>query len=195
VPDDERDSLAGNPDLDAAGAAMREEWRAEEEFYGREAHAQWEHGRRMADVWTELMHRGDTVAIALERVTFTGVIVAVGDDLASLRTPAGRVDVHRALPARNAADRHALLPAPFVLRVVERAKSGGMRQPRPMSFRARLLELESDGGDVVVGCGLIPDELLGRITVGRDQLHVRGRDDTETYVPLAWVSYVRPHRP
>ncbi|MFN8037535.1 MAG: hypothetical protein U0V73_16570 [Acidimicrobiia bacterium] len=187
----EEPGFAAHPDLAAAGAAMRAEWREDEELYAAEALAQWQHGRRLADVFTELMHRGDTVAITLAHWTFTGVVVGTGDDLVTLRTGAGRVDVHTALPARVAGDRHALVPAPVVVRVVERATAGGIRQPERLTFRARLHELVTDRAPLALGCASTADELRGLVTVGRDHVHVRGDDGAETYLPLAWVSWVR----
>lgn len=193
--DDELGPLTENPDLSASGAAMREEWRADEEMYAHEARTQWEHGRRLVDIFTELMHRGDVVAIAVDRASFTGTVIAVGDDLVSLHTPSGRVDLRTALPSRVASDRHALVPAPMLVRVVERAKAGGTRPAGPSSFRARLHELEMDGAELVVGCPIASEELRGALVLGRDHLRVRDGAGGETYVPLAWVSYVMPWRP
>lgn len=195
MPDDELAGFGGDPDLSGAGASLREEWRAEEEEYGRAAAAQWTHRRRLVDVATELMHRGDTVAITTAGATFTGTVTYVAEDLVTLRTPAGRVDVHAALPTTVGRDR-ALLPAPLVIRVVERARAGGLRPgPGVESFRARLHEYEADGREVVVGSSLVTEELRGLITLGRDHVHVRSRDGAETYLPTAWIAYVMPWRP
>jgi hypothetical protein len=82
------------------------------------------------------------------------------------------------------------LPAPVMLRVLERARSGGRAGAGPDSFRACLLEHETDAVEVVVGSLLLEDELRGTLTVGRDQLRVCDREGGEAYAPLAWVSWV-----
>lgn len=195
MPHDELPRFADDPDLSGTGAAMRAEWRADEEEYGRAALAQWGHQRRLTDITTELMHRGDTVAVTVVGATFTGTITYVGDDLVTVRTPVGRVDVHTALPVAVAGDRRALAPAPLVLRVVERAKAGGVRPGNETSgFRARLHEYEADATELVIGSALVPDEVRGVVTLGRDHVHVRGRDGAETYLPIAWIAYVMPWR-
>ncbi|MGQ0805151.1 MAG: hypothetical protein ACT4PI_14975 [Actinomycetota bacterium] len=188
-----RDPLeAGGPDLAATAGRLRDEWRAEEEEWSRAAAAQWTHGRRLVEIARELMHRGDGVAVTAARATFTGEVTHVGVDLLRVRTAGGSVDVHLAvLTAGGGGGRHVRLPAPVVLRVVERARSGGRRAGAGAdSFRACLLEHEADAADVVVGTSLLEDDLRGTLAVGRDQLRVCDRDGGETYVPLAWVSWV-----
>ncbi|MGI8797026.1 MAG: hypothetical protein ACR2IR_10685 [Acidimicrobiia bacterium] len=192
-----RDPLdAGGPDLAATAGRLRDEWRAEEEEWSRAAATQWAHGRRLVDIARELMHRGDAVAVTSGRATFTGVVTHVGADLLRLRTAAGSVDVHlAALTAGGDGGRHVRLPAPVLLRVVERARSGGRRAGGGAdSFRACLLEHETEAVEVVVGSLLLDDELRGTVTVGRDQLRVCDRDGGEVYLPLAWVSWVMPWR-
>jgi hypothetical protein len=81
-----------------------------------------------------------------------------------------------------------------VLRVLERARSGGRAGAGPDTFRAGLLEYESDAIEVVVGSLLLEDELRGTLTVGRDQLRVCDREGGEAYLPLSWVSWVAPRR-
>ena len=99
-------------------------------------------------------------------------------------TPAGRVDV--ALYTASGA-------LPLVVRVVERARRGGRRaQPGAQTFRARLLEYDSDEVDALIGSALLRDDLRGRLTVGRDHIVVRGSDGRETYLPLTWIAWVRP---
>jgi len=167
---------------------MSEDWRVEEEEYTRAAAEQWAHGRGLVDVARELMHRGDTVAVAVGGHTFAGLLVHVGDDLLTVRTPSGPVDVHLAL-ARAGADMR--VPAPLVIRVVERARAGGRAGGGPATFRARLLEHETDRVEVVMGSLPIGEELRGTLTVGRDHVRLCDRDGRETLVPLAWVSWVR----
>jgi len=187
---------AGGPDLGAAAGSMREAWRVEEEEWSRAAAAQWAHGRTLVDIARELMHRGDTVAVTAGGATFTGEVTDVGLDVLRLRTAAGPVDVQLgAVTTGSGEHRHVRLPAPVVLRVIARARSGGRRAGGgPETFRARLLEHEADAAEVVIGSTLLGEELWGMLTVGRDQLLVSDRDGSETYLPLAWISWVRRAR-
>jgi hypothetical protein len=183
------DTLYRHPDLALAGAAMRAEWREEEEEWMRAAAQHWAHGRSVHDVARDLMHRGDTVeAVAAGRV-FTGPIDFVGDDFVELRTPQGRVDVRTML-----ADGRGETMAPVVLRVVDKARSGGHRGvPGAPTLRARLLEREASARPAVIGSVLLPDEIRGHVGVGRDHVTVRG-DGPDTVVPLTWVSWVTTSR-
>lgn len=182
----------GDADLGGAAASMREAWRADEEEWSRAAAAQWAHGRSLVDIARELMHRGDTVAVATGDATFTGEVTDVGVDVMRLRTGRGPVDVALALVTSGSGERRTVrLPAPVVVRVVARARSGGRRASGALStFRARLLEHEADGAEVALGSVLLGEQLSGTVTVGHDQVHVRDRDGGETYVPLAWISWV-----
>ncbi len=161
-----------------SAAAVRAEWRADEEEWSRAALEHWEHGRSLADVARDCMHRGDAVTVAIGSVAWSGVIAGVGTDVARLDVPAGPVDV------RLAAE------APFVLRV-----RSGSRRPAPTgppvttvtSFTARLREL--DGTEVCIGTS--GEVLEGRLRVGRDQLRLTG-DGGCVYVPAGSVWWVRP---
>jgi hypothetical protein len=111
------------------------------------------------------------------------VVAAVGRDYVQVATPPGRVDV-RVLTAAGA--------LPVVVRVVERARRGGRRGDLgALTFRARLLEYEANEVDALIGSALLRDDVRGRLTVGRDHVVVRGRDRSETYLPLAWIGWVR----
>ncbi len=122
--DDSVTQLFRHPDLAGAGAALRAEWREEEEEWMRAAAQHWAHGRDIHDVTRDLMHRGDTVeAIAAGR-SFTGLVTFVGDDVMEVRTATGRVDVRLTVGDRRGP------VAPLVLRVIEKARSGGGR-PAP----------------------------------------------------------------
>ncbi len=184
---------AGSPDLGAAAGSMREAWRADEEEWSRAAAAQWAHGRNLVDVARELMHRGDTVAVTAGDATFTGEVTDVGIDVLRLRTAAGSVDVQLVSLTTGTAERRLpRLPAPVVLRVVARARSGGRSAGGgPETFRARLLQHESDAVEVLIGSALLREDLRGALTVGRDQVRICDRDGGETYLPLAWISWVR----
>jgi hypothetical protein len=181
--DDPFDGLSGDPELESAAGAAREERRVEEEEYARAAARQWARHRDLLDVARELQHRGDTVAIDVGEMSFRGVVAVVGRDYLQLATPAGRVDVP-VLTGSGA--------LPLVVRVVERARRGGRRaKPGAQTFRARLLEYDADEVDMLIGSVLLRDDLRGRLTVGRDHVVVRGRDGDETYLPLAWIAWVR----
>lgn len=172
------DELPNDPELTVAASALREEWRLEEEEYTRAAEQHWAHSRTLRDVVRELMHRGDVIAIEVGHTTFSGTIVAVGDDYLQLLTPTGPVDVR-------------LDGVPLVVRVIERAQAGGCRaEPGSRSFRARLLEHEMTDGEITVGSSAGRDELSGTIVVGRDQVRVSGGTG-ETYLPIAGIAWVR----
>jgi hypothetical protein len=186
---------AGGPELGAATGSMREAWRTEEEEWSRAAAAQWAHGRSLVDVARELMHRGDTVSVTAGGAVFTGAVTDVGVDVMRVHTAAGAVDVQLAAVTTGSGEqRHIRLPAPVVLRVVERARSGGRSSGGGGTFRARLLEHEADGIELAVGSALLGDDLYGTVTVGRDQVRVCDRDGGETYLPIAWISWVRRRR-
>jgi hypothetical protein len=179
-PDELPDDLAG--DLSGTAAAMREEWRADEEDLGRDAAEAWAHGRTLVDELVGRMHRGDTLAFDVAGHTFIGPVTYVGADYASVITAGGPVDV-RTMTAG--------IPAPLVVRVVARARSGGLRpEPASPSLRARLYELEMEGAPVVVGSTLLGDEVAGDLRVAADHVAVT-TSITETMVPIAWVAYVR----
>jgi hypothetical protein len=177
------DDLARDPQLESAAGAAREERRAEEEEYARAAARQWARHRDLLDVARELQHRGDTVAFDVGETSFRGVVAAVGRDYVQVATPAGRVDV----PVYTASG-----ALPLVVRVVERARRGGRRaEPGAQTFRARLLEYDTEEVDALIGSALLRDELRGRLTVGRDHVVIRGADGREAYLPLAWIAWVR----
>jgi hypothetical protein len=157
-------------------AAVRAEWRAEEEHWSRAALERWEHGRGLDDVLRDCMRRGDVVTCAFATVTWTGGVVAIGVDVARLATGAAEVDV------RLAAD------APFVLRVRAGTTHRSLDEGTLTSFRARLREL--DGTAVSIGTAAGP--LEGRLRIGRDQVRLTDRDGGAAYVPAASLWWVRP---
>jgi hypothetical protein len=164
-----------------AAAAARAAWRADEEEWTRAAAEQWHHGRTLVDVLREHLHRGDTVALTIGTTTVTGTLGAVGEDLVSMVTPDGRADT------RVAGD------APILLRVVERAPSGGTRGWPVSTFRARLLEIEASGMEVEI-VTQIGDVVRGELHMARDHLSVR-TDDGVGSVALAAVAWVRVPAP
>jgi hypothetical protein len=168
-------------ELRAAGAAVRAEWRADEEEWTRAALEAWEHERTLVDIARECMHRGDTIAIAVSGHAFTGAVVAVGDDVVRVATVSGSVDVNLDVDGG------------FMLRSVVAANAGGTRGDNTVAtFRARLLELERRHQRVEVGVVMRADTMVGVLRVGRGQVSVEARDRGRTYVPVRAVGWVRP---
>ena len=167
------------PDLGAAGAAMREEWRAEQESVTHDAAEQWRHSRTLLDLARDLMHRGDPVVVGAGGHRFAGVIVEVARDRIAL--------FDEAHDAR--ADVQVVESIPLSLTVVERARSGGRSGAQFASFRARLLELE--GRAVTLSTTLGPDRVTGTLGVGIDVVMVTTAVG-ETFVPLSTVVAVAP---
>jgi hypothetical protein len=183
------ETLFRHPDLAPTGAAMRAEWRDEEEEWMRAAAQHWAHGRSLHDVARDFMHRGDTIEAVAAGRSFTGRVDFVGDDFVELRTPTRRVEVRTVF-----ADGRGDALAPLVLRVVEKARAGGHRGvPGASTMRARLLEREAGARPAVLGSMLLADEVRGHVGVGRDHVTVRS-DGPDTVVPLAWVSWVTSAR-
>jgi hypothetical protein len=173
--------LAREPDLNAAAAAARAEWRAEEASWAQAAFERWHHDRTLLDVARDCMHRGDIVSLRAGSHTFTGVIVAVGDDFVRIHAAGSAVDVHFALGNVGA------------LRVIDRAHAGGARgHADVLQFRARLLQLEML--DAVVELGIAGSEVAfsGWLAVGRDHVHLTDRDGAANYLPITSVAWVRP---
>ena len=167
------------PDLGAAGAAMREEWRAEQESVTDDAVEQWRHSRTLLDLARDLMHRGDHVAIIAGAHRAVGVIVEVARDRVAVFD-----DVHDARVDVQIAE-----TIPWSLTVVERARSGGRSGAQFASFRARLLELE--GRAVTIATMLGPDRVTGTLGVGVDVVMVTTAVG-ETLIPLSSVVSVAP---
>ena len=175
----ESDTMPNRMSDDAAAA--RAEWRAEEEAWSRAALERWEHGRGLADVVRDAMHRGDAVTFTFAAVTWSGAVVAVVDDVARVDTGAAIVDVR------------LTSEAPFVLRV--RATDGvdghadGLADGMAITtFLARLRELDG----TVVCIGTSSGTLEGALRVGRDQLRLTDGDGGRAYVPIGSVWWVRP---
>jgi hypothetical protein len=160
--------------LGDAAAAVRAEWRADEEEWTRAAFERWQHARTLVDVLRECMHRGDTVALRLPHETLTGTVQSVGDDLLALAMPEGRVDVNVGGVV------------PLVARIVDRARTGGTRGDAATTFRTRLLELEAREQEVEVRT-TSGDTVRGLHRVGHDHLIVG-----EHLVAFAAVIWVRP---
>jgi hypothetical protein len=167
-------------DLRARGAALRAEWRAEEEEWTRAAFEHWEHSRRLLDVARECMHRGDTVAIATSAGSVRGRVLGVGQDTLRVGADRAPVDV-RVSPGTT-----------VVLRVDAHARGGGVRGDEPsITFRARLLEHEVAGRTVELGVGVPARAVTGVVRVGVDHVRVIDRDGTPSYVSLAAIAWMR----
>ncbi len=162
----------------------RAEWRAEEEQWSRAALECWEHGRSLVDAVRDCVHRGDAVTFGFASQAWSGVVVAVGRDVACVDAGAGRVDI------RLGTD------APFVLRVrggshVDVHAAGGATgcaEGTLTTFVARLREV--DGTRVCIGTSVGP--LEGRLRIGVDQLRVTDAHGGVAYVPMDSVWWVRP---
>jgi len=147
--------------LRAAAAHAREEWRADEQHWSAAALEQWRHTRTLVDLARDHLHRGDTIALRWPGATaaVAGRVVGVSGDAVAVATFAGRVDV-------------ALAPgAAISWRIVESATRGGSRGITPLTFRARLLELESLACEVDVA-HLDGEIVRGVLCVGHDHVQV-----------------------
>ena len=165
-------------------ARLRAELRADEDDWTRAAAQHWAHARTLTDLAREYAARGDEVIVETGARTFRGVIIAVGVDRVDLETVDGLVHLRRAL-----ADSVGSPLSPFTLSRAAHARRGGVRPPAtPITFRARLLELETTGVPVRVGATIGGAEFVGCVTVGRDHVVVHGV--RETVLPVCWVSYV-----
>jgi hypothetical protein len=166
-------------ELRASSAAVRAEWRAEEEEWSRAAFEHWEHGRTLTDIARDCMHRGDTIALSMPHVVLRGAIGAVGSDTV------------RVFDGDTSTDVNVVDGAAIVLRVVERARSGGTRgADAPATFRARLFEHEMVPA-VALGMFAVADVLMGELRVGADHVRVRSRDSVDSFVPTSSVAWVR----
>jgi hypothetical protein len=167
---------AEGTDVRDGAAAVRADWRSEEERWSRAALERWEHGRALVDIARDCMQRGDTATFAFPSVTGSGVVVAVGDDVARLDVGDTRVDVRVGASA------------PFVLHTRAGGRDGTGSRGAVTTFTARLREL--DGTPVCIG--IASGVLEGALRVGRDQLRLRDRDGGCAYVPTGSVWWVRP---
>lgn len=177
------------PGWSALGAELRGAVHRDEREWIRSAVQRWEHHRTLDDVAREYAARGDRVAVEVVGRRFEGQLVAIGSDRMDVQTTGRVVSVHTAVDSAFGA-----LRTPFALRRVAPARRGGRRIPSALvTFRARLLELEERGRSVTLGSALLPEELDGRVAVGRDHVVVRGAG--EVVVPTGWVAYVAVDTP
>jgi len=152
--------------LDAVGmrataAEARADWRADEQHWSSAALEQWRHTRTLVDLARDHLHRGDMIALQWPGATaaVAGRVIGVSDDAVAVATFAGRVDV-------------VVAPGTAISwRVVESATRGGSRGIAPLTFRARLLELESLACEVDIA-HLDGEIVSGVLRVGRDHVQV-----------------------
>jgi len=169
--------------LRAAAAHAREEWRAEEQHWSSAALEQWRHTRTLVDLARDHLYRGDTIALRWpgEAAVVTGRVIGVSDDAIAVATYAGRVDV-------------ALAPGTAISwRIVESAARGGSRGIAPLTFRARLLELESLTCEVDVA-HLDGEMVRGTLCVGHDHVQVVAPGATWV-IALSALRWVRESSP
>jgi hypothetical protein len=176
---DPPDGLPEHPDLADTSAAMRAEWRAEQEAATRDAVEDWALRQTLEDRLRAHMHRGDDVAITVVGHRIAGTAEEVGPDLLALRTQAGRVDVH------------LTATIPFWFEVATRATEGGHRGSDAAGgrFRAALMMRGTDAR-VALGTRDHPDGIDGSLVVGADHV-VLTRAGSEIVVPIADVAWVR----
>jgi hypothetical protein len=175
--------LGLDPDLAATGAAMRAEWRVEEEQFTAAAHEQWRHERTLTDRAHEWMLRGDTVTAHCAGAVFRGTVLDVRDDLIAIKTTTGRVDVALGVVEHR---------RPVSLVIEAPATSGGAWPGvGAATFRDRLIEIEAAQQAVRIGTSLTADELRGTLAVGRDHVSVH-QGQAETVLPLDWIAWVAP---
>lgn len=167
-----------DPGIRRAHQELRDAARLEAEEDERQAALLAARSRRMADVAFEAMSRGDQIAAGVGDRMFTGQVVYAVGDLMTLEAAGATVDFN--------------LDGPLRLRVIHSARSGGgTRRDGPGSFRGRLLELETERGDVEVGSPVLPDGLRARLQVAaQDHLVLRDATGAEWFVPLSWIGYV-----
>jgi hypothetical protein len=162
--------------VDDDAAAVRAEWRVEEEQWSRAALERWEHGRTLADVLRDARDRGDSVTLVFASVAWSGRVAAVGDGVA-------RVDAGSGAPV----DVRLGPDAPFVLRVRAGARDTPWARAPLTTFTARLREL--DGTAVCIGTAA--GVLEGSLRIGHDQVRVTAADGGVAYAPAGSVSWVR----
>jgi hypothetical protein len=183
--DARRDRNAPSLGLGATGAAMRAEWRTEQEGVTDDAAEQWRHSRTLLDLARDLMHRGDHVTITVAGHLATGMIVEVASDRIAVLD-----DSRRAASERT--DVHVVDSVPLTFRVTQRARSGGRSGTPAASFRARLLELEAAGEPVVITTTMDAVSFKGSLSVCADLVVIVTATGIETAITLASVASVSP---
>lgn len=173
------EELARDPRLRWADERYRAELRAEAEEYERLALKDLLRGRTLQEAVVDLCHRGDIAALVLDSRTLVGEVLHAAADLVRLRTATTDIDVN--------------LRGVSAVRIVEQMRSGGRAcLAGPVSFAARLFELEASGERVELSTRMPTGEVLGRISaVAVDHLVLRDDDGMVWFVPLHTIDCVR----
>jgi hypothetical protein len=174
------DELSEHPDLADTGAAMRAEWRAEQDAATRDASTDWTHRQTLADRLRAHMHRGDRLTVVVAGLRISGVPEEIGSDLLAIRTPIGRVDIHLAAAV------------PLRIEVTERAAGGGHRGSEAAGgrFRHALIVREQDPR-VRLGTSQDSDGVEGRLEVSADHVVLVNAAGVEIIVRIDDVAWVR----
>ena len=137
--------------------------------------------RSLEQVAFELLSRGDTVVLAAGDRRFQGVIVHSRGDLVTLETAQGE-------------HVHAHLDGPVLLKVIERAATGGRGRDRygAESFLARLREIELDEVPVELvapGTGEVVAGALAAVT--KDHVMINGDHGEAWFIPLDQIAAIK----
>lgn len=170
--------------LEDVAAAIRTEIRLEAEEAEREAAIAAAMRRNVADVAIELMAHGDTVALDVGGRILVGRITGVGAELLTLDANPWRVDANLASLTR--------------LRVLKRARAGGLRGAPELSvsLRARLLELQLSRRPVEVGMVGTDEPVVGPVAlVGADHVAIGEEARPEWFLPFSALAFLRVREP
>ena len=161
--------------MDADPAFERELRRRQRDVEAEEVEYDWV-GSTLEDALVELAERGDTVRLAAVGRAWTGVLVHVGEDFATI-SPAPEVEIDMTLGRLES------------VRVVASSRGVGRKgQRHPRRFEARLRELAVSAREVELSVG---DGLSGRIVaVAVDHARFEALDGATWLVPLAGLAWV-----
>ena len=162
---DQGDGLEAHPDLGAAGATMREAWRAEQEAATKDAVEARAHRQTLQDRFREHMHRGDRIAVTVAGQRIAGVPEEIGDDLLAVRTLSGRVDIHLS------ADDPVLVRD---RRETTRKAATAVPIPRAGASVGALLAREQEA-QATIGTIFDADGIEGQLVVGTDHVVIVAR--------------------
>ncbi len=169
--------------LEELAADLRQATERELRWEAEDVESDVDQGRRrrrdLSLVAYELMSKGDEVSAGWGHTIVTGRIVYVRGDLAVVETGHAVVSLN--------------LSGPVVIKVVERATSGGIGTPSGGSgtFKARLAELEQTGETIRVVSTHSEELIEGRVTVAaRDHIALTNRQGTEWFVPHQVIAMV-----
>ena len=177
-PADEPSSRSRRP----TGAAIREEWRTEQEAATEDAAEQWRHSRTLLDL-TRSPTRIDRMAITVAGHRVVGEIIEVArvDRIALLNS---------ACPAHAAGRRAGRRLGAARVRVVESARAGGRSGAHARRSGPGCSSSKLRGGPVVVATVVDAEVLVGALTVGTDLVVIATTLGVETVVALSAVATV-----